>query len=197
MLLDVHVNLELLRSEEPNMVCVYVCVCACVRVLCVWAETERLCGDGVQNKKKDKEERWMMGGFQRWGGGRGGGISVRGGEAGAWLRLAATDTVQVVDGSVEGELHSFSEAGGARLRQLDSVERLDPERSHLRSRKPLPAALAVEEVDEEEFLCGPVLHPLSGFENVQRRPGKLHPVVLIPHPPHSGVHDLKRSWRLW
>lgn len=29
-----------------------------------------------------------------------------------------------------------------------------------------PAALAVEEVDEEEFLCGPELHLLSGSENV-------------------------------
>lgn len=130
-------------------------------------------------------------------GGVGGGGSVRGGKAGALLQLAA-HTVQVVHGSVEGELHSFSDAGGASLRQLDFVERLvDPEGSHLGSRKPLPAALAVEEVDEEEFLCGPELHPLSGSENVRRRLGKLHPVVLTPRLPRSGVHDLKRSWQLW
>lgn len=64
--------------------------------------------------------------------------SVRDGEADARLQLAA-DTVQVVHRSVEGEPHSFSDAGGASLRQLDSVERLvDPEGGQLRSRKPLP-----------------------------------------------------------
>lgn len=47
--------------------------------------------------------------------------------------------MQVVRGSVEGEPHSFSDVGGARLRQLEFVERLvDLERSHLGSRKPLP-----------------------------------------------------------
>lgn len=55
-----------------------------------------------------------------------------------------------------------------------------------------PAALAVEEVDEEEFLCGPELHPLSESENVPRRLRNLHPVVLTRRPPQSGVHDLRR-----
>lgn len=57
---------------------------------------------------------------------------------GARLQLA-TDTVQMVHGSVEGEPHSFSDTGGARLRQLEFVECLvDPEKSHLGTRKPLP-----------------------------------------------------------
>lgn len=136
-----------------------------------------------------------MGRFQRWWGG-GGGVSVRAGDSRARLQLAA-HTVQVAHGSVEGEPHSFTDTGGSSLRQLEFVQHLvDPEGSHLGTRKPLPAALAVEEVDEEEFLCGPELHPLSGFEHVQRRVGKLHPVVLTRRPPHSGLHDLK-SWQLW
>lgn len=53
-----------------------------------------------------------------------------------------------------------------------------------------PAAFAVEEVDEEEFLCGPELHPLSGSENVRRRLVKLRPVVLTRHPLRSEVQDL-------
>lgn len=131
------------------------------------------------------------------GGGDGDRGSVRGGEAGMGLRLAAA-AAQVVHGSVEGEPHSFPDAGGASLRQLDFVERLvDPEGSHLGSRKPLPAALAVEEVDEEEFLCGPELHPLSGSEDVRRRVGKLRPEALTRRPPRSWVPDRRRSWRLW
>lgn len=51
----------------------------------------------------------------------------------------ATHTTQVVHGPVEGEPHSFSVEGRARLQQLQSVQRrLDPERGHLGSRKPLP-----------------------------------------------------------
>lgn len=139
-----------------------------------------------------------MGGFHRWCWGG----SVRDGEVDARLRLAA-DTPQVVHRPVEGEPHSFSDAGGASFRQLDSVEGLvDPEGGQLGSRKPLPAALAVEEEDEEEFLCGPELHPLSGSEDVQRRwrqrqLGKLRPAARARRPPHSGVHDLRRSWQLW
>lgn len=139
----------------------------------------------------------MDDGRRRGVGEEGGAGSVCDSQAGAWLQLA-TDLVHVVHGSVEGEPYSFSDAGRVSLHQLDFVEHLiDPKGSHFGSRKPLPAALAVEEVDEEEFLCGPVLHPLADFENVQRRLGKLHPVVLTRCPPGSGVHDLKRSWQLW
>lgn len=53
-----------------------------------------------------------------------------------------------------------------------------------------PAALVVEEVDEEEFLVGLVLHLLSDPENVQRGQGQGDPVVLTPRPRHLGVHDL-------
>lgn len=57
---------------------------------------------------------------------------------GAWIQLRA-DAVQVVHGSVEGELHSFSEGRVPSLRQLHSVQRfVDPEGSHLGFRKPLP-----------------------------------------------------------
>lgn len=38
-----------------------------------------------------------------------------------------------------------------------------------------PAALAVEEVDEEEFLGGPELHLLAGSQHVPRGAGKLRP----------------------
>lgn len=56
-----------------------------------------------------------------------------------------------------------------------------------------PAALVVEEVDEEEFLCGPVLHPLAGSENVQWWKGKLHCAALARRLPRTGVHDLFRD----
>lgn len=112
------------------------------------------------------------------------------GEAVPRLGLTA-DALQVVHGSIEGELHRFTVREAARLLQLHSVQlRVDCEGGHLGFRKPLPAALAVEEVDEEEFLFGPELHPLSGSEDVLRRLGKLHPVVLSRRPPSSGVHDL-------
>lgn len=88
---------------------------------------------------------WRMG----WGG-----CFVRDGEAGALLQLAV-DTVQVVHGSVEGEPHSFSDPGGASLRQLDFVERLvDPEGSHLGSRKPLPE-------ERGQYVNGRKVHELS------------------------------------
>lgn len=54
-----------------------------------------------------------------------------------------------------------------------------------------PAAPAVEEVDEEEFLCGPELHLLADSENAQRWLGKLQPVVPKHSPPSSGIHDLQ------
>lgn len=50
-----------------------------------------------------------------------------------------------------------------------------------------PAASAVEEVDEEEFLFGPELHPLSDSENVPWWDGEIHPAV---DPPGPGLHDL-------
>ena len=53
------------------------------------------------------------GGKRGWGeGGEGG--SVRDGEASSRLQLTA-NTVQVVHGSVKGEPHSFSDAGGRSL----------------------------------------------------------------------------------
>lgn len=62
----------------------------------------------------------------------------------------AAHTTQVVHGPVEGETHSFSVEVRARLHQLHAVQsRVDPEGCHFGSRKPLPAASAVEEVDEE------------------------------------------------
>lgn len=70
---------------------------------------------------------------------------------------------------MKGGLHCFTDARGAALHQFDLVHSLiDTKGNHLGSRKPLPAALVVEEVDEEEFLFGPVLHLLADPEDVQR-----------------------------
>lgn len=141
-----------------------------------------------EKEKKENKRRCMLGC-------RGGGASVSGG--GAWLLRLWAEAVQVEGGSVEAEPHSFSEVGAARLRQLHPVQhQTDPQRTHPGPRKPLPAAPAVEEVDEEEFLCGPELHPFSGSQHVQRRGGKLRPAEARRRPPRSGIHDRRRSWQL-
>lgn len=53
-----------------------------------------------------------------------------------------------------------------------------------------PAALVVEEEDEEELLFGFVLHLLPDAEHVHRRHGDGHAVVLAAHPRHVRVDDL-------
>lgn len=86
-------------------------------VCCAYeAENEHRCFDGVQNKKLRGQKGEMDDGriseALGWRRGRGG--SVRDGEAGARLQLAA-DTVQVAYSSAEGEPHSSSDAGRASL----------------------------------------------------------------------------------
>lgn len=128
-------------QELVNMTSVCVC-CAYEsrnRASLLWR-----CSKQKVERRKGRDGRW-----EDFRGGRAGeeGGLVRGGEASALLQLAA-NTVQVVHGSVKGEPHSFSDAGGTSLRQLNFVERLvDPEGSHLGSRKPLP------EEREERSVC--------------------------------------------
>lgn len=94
-------------------------------------------------------------------------------------------------GAVEGGLNSFTYTRGAALRQLDFVNSLvNAEGNHFGFRKPLPAALVVEEVDEVELLVGPVLHLLSDPEDVQGGQRQGHPVVETARPLRLGVYDL-------
>lgn len=65
----------------------------------------------------------------------GGGAQSVVGESGS-VRLRS---VQVLRGTLEGKLHGFADGGGASLLQLHPVKGfVDPHRSHLGSRKPLP-----------------------------------------------------------
>lgn len=96
-------------------------------------------------------------------------VSVLMARGGAGRIRAPPGLAQVAHGAVECSLNGLADLGGSSLHQFDLVQsRVDSERNHLGFRKPLPAALVVEEVDEVEFLSGPVLHLFSDFENVQR-----------------------------
>lgn len=88
-----------------------------VCLLCVWGRNWTLWCDGALNKKLEGQS-GEMGCWDDFRGGgwkeKGIGGSVRDGEASSRLQLTA-DTVQVVHGSVKGEPHSFSDAGGMSL----------------------------------------------------------------------------------
>lgn len=62
--------------------------------------------------------------------------------------------------------------------------------NHPGGRRHSPAALVVEEENEEELLPGLVLHLLSDAEHVHGGGGDGHPVVLAANARHVGVYDL-------
>lgn len=111
-----------------------------------------------------------------------------------WLVL---HYAQVVHGTAEGNLDSLANAGCPSFHHFDLVNGLvHPQGNHLGSRKPLPAALVVEEEDEVEFLFGFVLHLFSDAEHVHGGHGDGHPVVLAAHTRHVGVDDQGRVGRV-
>lgn len=111
-----------------------------------------------------------------------------------WLVL---HYAQVVHGPAEGDLDSFTNARCATFHHFDLVYGLVyPQGNHLGSRKPLPAALVVEEEHEVEFLFGLVLHLFSDAEHVGGWHGDGHPIVLAAHSRHVGVEDQGRIGRV-
>lgn len=115
-------------------------------------------------------------------------------EVADWLVL---HYAQVVHGAAVGDLDGLANAGRASLHHFDFVYGLvQSQRNHLGSRKPLPAALVVEEEDEVELLFGFVLHLFSDAEHVHGGHGDGHPVVLAAYARHVRVDDQGRVGRV-
>lgn len=66
----------------------------------------------------------------------------------------------------------------------------------MKGKQDSPTALVVEEEDEEEFLFGPVLHPLSGPEHVQWGCWDGNSIVMAAPPHHLGVYYLDGNRRI-